>query len=117
MVLESITLVETLALDEVALSGYLIMFYAALILNESKCKYDKRSQPMFPYLPIYCLKLFSKISFSIFDHWSLHCVAARTIAPILKMIKTVMDGSQKKRVHVGGGLYLRPYRQGYGLYR
>ena len=43
-------------------------------------------------------------------------LAARTIAPIVKMIKTVMDGSQKKRVHVGGGLYLRPYRQGYGLY-
>ena len=43
-------------------------------------------------------------------------LAARTIAPIVKMIKTVMDGSQKKRVHVGGGLYLQPYRQGYGLY-
>ena len=43
-------------------------------------------------------------------------LAARTIAPIVKMIKTVMDGSQKKRVHVGGGLYLRPYHQGYGLY-
>ncbi len=43
-------------------------------------------------------------------------LAARTITPVAKMIKTVIDGSLKKNVHLGEGLYLRPYRKGYGLY-
>lgn len=44
-------------------------------------------------------------------------LAARTITPVAKMIKTVIDGSlKKKNIHLGEGLYLRPYRKGYGLY-